>query len=220
MINWESIIYDINKASKDFEKLQVKSTSIEPINPRNEFKELRQKLIKARDDIFEAHNLDNANKLEYSFDLLFGLEVYQILNEDRNANYIVIGIQAFGNTKALFERAQAFQVKYVLEEQLTEQPEEIWKQQIQEFIEKQDVVIVTLCMDVVNASAAPGVSAPSVFGLSPQLVRKLLRYIMQFNKVISFDICEVNPSVDEGERTAKLAANFVNEVVYQLAKKH
>ena len=92
-------------------------------------------------------------------------------------------------------------------------------QQIQDFIEKQDVVIVTLCMDVVSASAAPGVSAPSVFGLSPQLVRKLLRYIMQFHKVISFDICEVNPTVDEGERTAKLAANFVNEVVYQLAKK-
>ena len=39
-----------------------------------------------------------------------GTMFYQILNEDRNANYIVIGIQAFGNTKALFERAQAFQV--------------------------------------------------------------------------------------------------------------
>jgi len=82
MINWESIIYEINKASKDFEKLQVKSTSIEPIHPRNEFIELRQDLIKARDEIFEKHNLDNANKLDYSFDLLFGLEVYQIFNED------------------------------------------------------------------------------------------------------------------------------------------
>ena len=149
-----------------------------------------------------------------------GTMFYQILNEDCKVNYMVIGIQAFGNTKELFERAQTFQVKYVLEEQLIELPEEKWKQQIKEFIEEQDVVIVTLCMDVVNASAAPGVSAPSVFGLSPQIVRKLLRYMMQFDKVISFDICEVNPSVDEGERTAKLAANLVNEVVYQLAKKH
>ena len=148
-----------------------------------------------------------------------GTMFYQILNEDGNAQYMVIGIQKFGNTKALFERAQAFQVQYVLEEQLTEQPEQLWQQQIQNFIKKQGVVIVTLCMDVVNASAAPGVSAPSVFGLSPQLVRKLLRYIMQFNQVISFDICEVNPSVDEDGRTAKLAAHFVNEVVYQLAKK-
>ena len=82
MINWESIIYDITKAGKDFERLQVKSTSVEPINPRNEFIELRQKLIKARDDIFEAYNLDKVNKLEYSFDLLFGLEVYEILKED------------------------------------------------------------------------------------------------------------------------------------------
>lgn len=148
-----------------------------------------------------------------------GTMFYQILNKDRHANYMVVGIQAFGNTKALFERAQAFRVQYMLEEQLTEQSEEIWQQSIQAFIDKQDVVIVTLCMDVVNASAAPGVSAPSVFGLSPYLIRKLLRYIMKFNKVIGFDICEVNPSVDEGERTAKLAAHFVNEVVYQLAKK-
>ena len=82
MINWENLNCDINKASKDFEKLKVKSTSIEPINPRNEFIELRQKLIKARDNIFEAYNLDKVNKLDYPFDLLFGLEVYQILNED------------------------------------------------------------------------------------------------------------------------------------------
>lgn len=148
-----------------------------------------------------------------------GTMFYQILNKDRHADYMVVGIQAFGNTKALFERARAFQVQYVLEEQLTEQSEELWKQSIQAFIDKQDVVIVTLCMDVVNASVAPGVSAPSVFGLSPHIVRNLLRYIMQFDKVISFDICEVNPSVDEGERTSKLAAHFVNEVVYQLAKK-
>ena len=149
-----------------------------------------------------------------------GTMFYQILNEDDNAQYMVIGIQAFGNTRALFERAQAYQVQYILEEQIIEQPSQLWQQQIRDFIEEQDVVIVTLCMDVVSASAAPGVSAPSVFGLSPQLVRKLLRYIMQFHKVISFDICEVNPTVDEGERTAKLAANFVNEVIYHLAKRH
>lgn len=82
MINWDSIIYDINKASKDFENLQVKSTSIEPINPREEFWELRSKFIEARDKIFEELDLDKADKLDYSFDLKFGLEAYRILNRD------------------------------------------------------------------------------------------------------------------------------------------
>lgn len=81
MINWDSIAYDINKASVDFGRLEVRATSIEPINPRIEFLDLRSQLIKARDKVFEEYNFDIANKLEYLFDLTFGLELYQILNQ-------------------------------------------------------------------------------------------------------------------------------------------
>ncbi|MFL0504199.1 hypothetical protein ACH0B5_00500 [Ureibacillus sp. 179-F W5.1 NHS] len=81
MINWENINYDVNKASMDFNKLVVHSTSIEPINPKAEFIKLRNLLIQARDEIFEEHDLDGANKLDYQFDLLFGLKIFEILNE-------------------------------------------------------------------------------------------------------------------------------------------
>lgn len=82
MIIWENIRYDLNKASADFAKLNVLDEKIEPINVKNEYVELRNKFIFARDEIFEKYNLDGSNKLDYHFDLLYGLKVYEILNEE------------------------------------------------------------------------------------------------------------------------------------------
>lgn len=84
MINWDNLHYDINKASSDFEKVIIKNTSVEPVNLPPEYQKLRQKLIKARDDLFDVHGFDSANKLDYSFDLTFGLELYNILTEEEN----------------------------------------------------------------------------------------------------------------------------------------
>ncbi|MDQ7861899.1 arginase family protein [Peribacillus frigoritolerans] len=86
------------------------------------------------------------------------------------------------------------------------------KNKILNFINQHDYIILTLCMDVINASEAPGVSAPSSFGLSGKMVRQLIRKITSHTKTISFDICEVNPSLDCDNRTVKLAANLINEV--------
>lgn len=81
MINWDSIRYDIGSATRDFNKLEVKVTSIEPIDPKFELLDVRNQLINARNDIFEKYHFDNINKLDYKFDLLFGLKLYQILTE-------------------------------------------------------------------------------------------------------------------------------------------
>lgn len=81
MIKWDNLIYDVNNAAKDFDKLTIKSTSIEPVNPKSEYVVLRNELIEARDRVFAEYNLDHMNKLDYSFDLLFGLELYEILNK-------------------------------------------------------------------------------------------------------------------------------------------
>lgn len=81
MINWHQINYDISKAQYDFTKLQVQADAVTPIKPHQEFLSIREDLIKARDEIFETNDFDNANKLDYKFDLLFGLRLYEILNE-------------------------------------------------------------------------------------------------------------------------------------------
>lgn len=140
----------------------------------------------------------------------------QILENDQHVGYLCLGIQQLGNTKTLFDTAKDFQIEYVLEEELED--EQATKHTIDQFIEKYDHIILTLCMDVLDAAVAPGVSAPSPFGLHPKLVRKLIRYIVCRENVVSFDLSEVNPKVDVGNRTSKLAAYILAETMYYLEK--
>jgi len=137
----------------------------------------------------------------------------QILDEDKQVGYCCLGIQKLGNTAALFADAQRYGCEYMLEEQLTAGPIEAAYEQIETFAAKHDAVMLTICMDAISSSAAPGVSAPSPFGLAPSLVRALVRRIVSHAKTISVDLCEVNPLVDEGGKTVALAAAFCMEIL-------
>jgi len=138
----------------------------------------------------------------------------QIMKKDPNAGYLVLGIQRYGNTESLFQKAAELGCEYICEEDLDEK---LWGIAIDSFISRHDAVIVTLCMDVVNAAAAPGVSAPSPFGLDPKVVRSMIRRAVGNSKTLSFDISEVNPSLDPDGRTVKLGAAFVNEAIMSLS---
>ncbi|MEH6944062.1 formimidoylglutamase [Bacillus sp. JJ722] len=137
----------------------------------------------------------------------------QILDEDKNSRYFVLGVQRYGNTQELFDKADELGASYVYEEDMHEGKMEEIIAKINEFIDKQDYVILTLCTDVLNAAFAPGVSAPSPFGLTPMGVRTLIRTILSKKKTLSFDICEVNPALDENGKTVKLGAYLTNEAI-------
>lgn len=137
----------------------------------------------------------------------------QILDTDNNCHYLCLGIQQQGNTMALFETAKQYKVEYILEEDLSLPVNDHVLKTIDYFIEHQDYIILTLCTDVINSAYAPGVSAPSPFGLDPKTVRALIRHIVSNETTLSFDICEVNPVVDEKNKTVTLAAQIINEVL-------
>jgi formiminoglutamase len=84
---------------------------------------------------------------------------------------------------------------------------------LETFIEQHDFIFLTLCTDVLNAAFAPGVSAPSPFGLDPSIVRSIIRSVTSSKKTLSFDISEVNPVLDENNRTVKLGAYLTNEAI-------
>lgn len=137
----------------------------------------------------------------------------QILEHDKNSDYLVLGIQRYGNTQELFDTADQLGVKYVHEEDMTNNSMEDTIRTLESFIADHDYVMLTLCTDVLNAAFAPGVSAPSPFGLDPFVVRNIIRTVTSKKNTLSFDISEVNPLVDENNRTVKLGAYFVNEAI-------
>ena len=143
----------------------------------------------------------------------------QILDQDKHASYFVVGIQRYGNTQELVVTADELGVTYVFEEDMHMSELEKTLSALREFMDQHDYVLLTLCTDVLNAAFAPGVSAPSPFGLDPATVRSIIRVVVAHEKTGSFDISEVNPLLDENNRTVKLGAYLVNEAIAGFMKK-
>lgn len=141
----------------------------------------------------------------------------QILETDNQADYLCVGLQELGNTEQLFETAKKYDVKYILETELNDLEGTFNK--IDAFSKEQDVIMYTICTDVINQSYAPGVSAPAPFGLQPEIVRAITKRVVNQDNFISFDVSEVNPRLDVREMTSRLMGYVISEVFMHLNKK-
>jgi len=124
-------------------------------------------------------------------------------------NYFCAGIQTYGNTGSLFEKAKELNVKYYLAKDINSISNDCLKGKLDVFLKDCKEVYLTLCADVFSSAFAPGVSAPQPFGMDPERVLDLIKYILSSGKIIGFDIAEVSPRFDEDNRTAKLAAIII-----------
>jgi formiminoglutamase len=141
-----------------------------------------------------------------------GTPFNQILTENNDVAYFVIGIQQQSNPKKLFEIAAKKNVSYVSNFDC-ETFSDALKSKLNTFIKEVDCVYITIDMDGFSSAFAPGVSAPSTLGLTPNFVYKVLAFLFQSKKVISCDIAELNPDFDVDDSTAGLAARLVDYMV-------
>src|SRR5690606_23656421 len=132
----------------------------------------------------------------------------------REFHYFCIGIQPNGNTQALFNRAEELNVKTILADEVHIDLNFVLRQ-IEDFTTHFDAVYLSLDLDVLDGAFAPGVSAPSANGLTPFQVKSILKKIIQTKKVKLFDVVELNPELDQDNRTAKLAAHFLQEITFR-----
>lgn len=135
--------------------------------------------------------------------------------EERNQDfhYCCLGIQRHGNTPLLFERAEALQASYLTAETMHERSLSSQIAFLDAFLDRHEHIYLSICMDVFAASLAPGVSAPQPLGLFPWQLLPLLKYLVQSGKVVGMDIAELSPPLDEGDKTANLAAMLVAELL-------
>jgi formiminoglutamase len=131
---------------------------------------------------------------------------------NRSFNYFCIGIQPLGNTSALFERAKDLNVQTILADDVQKDLAQSLLE-LKAFTEEFDAIYLSLDLDVLDGSFAPGVSAPCANGLTPIQVKSIIQTVIQTNKIKVFDVVELNPEYDQDNRTAKLAAHFIGEFV-------
>lgn len=131
--------------------------------------------------------------------------------------YLCLGISEAANTRALFDRATALGGRHVKDVDIGLAGTE---SVVQDFVAGCDAVYCTFCLDVLPASVAPGVSAPSGLGVPLDRAVQLLRLVLAEcrrggrDKLVMADVAEFNPAHDAIDaRTARAAAR----VVYELA---
>ena len=146
-----------------------------------------------------------------------GTPFWQIANYcnsvNKAFNYCCLGIQELVNTASLFDTSRAYNVSYLTADQINENTLPWQYAFLDRFLFNQDAIYLSICLDVFNDAAAPGVSAPQALGLFPWQAIPLLKYILQTGKVVSIDIAELSPPLDKDHKTARLGAMLIAKIL-------
>lgn len=137
---------------------------------------------------------------------------FRQIAQQENIHLLHIGIQKNSNTLKLFDTAHRYGMKYILGDEIFFENLPLLYQKIDTFISQADILYLTVCMDVFNASVAPGVSAAAYNGIfADAAFMHLFRQILKADRLVAMDVAEVNPTFDQADRTARLAASLINE---------
>jgi formiminoglutamase len=150
-----------------------------------------------------------------------GTPFYQISedckSENIDFNYLCIGIRQDANDRSLFETADDLGVNFIETDQFCIENAEVIVRQLLDFIGKVDHIYLTIDLDGFSSAYAPGVSAPSPMGFSPDMVLKALQVVIASKKLISADVAELNPNYDIDNHTSKLAASLIHSLLHSIA---
>lgn len=123
-------------------------------------------------------------------------------------NYLVYGISEPGNTEALFHRARELGVHWRGDEDCVRENLEELLDALTFFADEVDWLYLTVCLDVLPAAVAPGVSAPAARGVELMVIEALIDAAKATGKLMLADIAELNPAFDRDGITAKVAARL------------
>ncbi len=165
---------------------------------------------------FDAHfdlrsNVKGANS---------GTPFFQIAQDCKSEGtifkYLCLGIRQDANDRKLYETASELGVGFIENYKFTIENAETIVRKLLDFLGQIDHAYITIDLDGFSSAYAPGVSAPSPMGFSPNMVLKSLQVIIASKKLISLDIAELNPNYDIDNHTAKLAASLIHFVLHSL----
>ena len=129
--------------------------------------------------------------------------------------YACFGVSRYSNTEALFARARELGVRVQLDETLDAAG---GSAALTSFIADVDDVYLTVCLDVLPAAVAPGVSSPAPRGVGLDVLEPMIDVVCASGKVRLADIAEMNPRFDADGRTAAVAARIAARIANGVAR--
>lgn len=136
-----------------------------------------------------------------------GSPFYQILEEfGERVSYTVLGIRRSSNTPELFVRAWEWDVAFWEYRDCLRLNWDDIANSLRKRLTGLDAIYLTIDLDGFSSAYAPGVSAASPMGLSPDFALQVLDITFGLGVPVALDIAELNPEYDRDESTAKLGA--------------
>lgn len=75
---------------------------------------------------------------------------------------------------------------------------------------------LSLDIDVLDPTFAPGTGTPSAFGMNPEMLFDLLSVIAQRVELVGCDIVEVNPMLDRNDQTSELTLSTLFHLLSEI----
>ena len=137
--------------------------------------------------------------------------------EPRGFDYLCLGVAAEANTVALIDRAQNWGVSMVMDRELLDDPLSA-QPQIAAIAKRNDLLYLTIDIDLMPHYQAPGVSAPAPRGVPFAIVEQLVQSVIAASKQEACalpltDLVELSPPHDKDNMTAKTAALLVRQLM-------
>lgn len=139
-----------------------------------------------------------------------GTPFRQILEADPDVRYAVLGISQPSNTTVLFDTADRFGVRYLLDDDCDPDRALAF---VDEFVAGVDLLYLTIDLDVLPAAVAPGVSAPAAYGVALPTIQAVCDRVSAGGALAVVDVAELNPALDIDGRTARTAARLLHRLV-------
>ena len=127
--------------------------------------------------------------------------------------YRVLGISESSNTPALFKAAEAFGVAWRPDEAMTLAHLGSRLEELEGWFATLNCLYLTICLDVLPASVAPGVSAPAARGVGLDVIEPIVEAAARSGKLKIADVAELCPRLDIDDRTARVAARLIWRIV-------
>ncbi|QRN98199.1 agmatinase family protein [Archangium violaceum] len=158
----------------------------------------------------DVREYDDAASLSSGTPFRRALET-SILTGSRTA---MIGIRRFANSRYYLSwvREQGVHV-YSVEDVAERGAAAIARDALTHVMRDADALYLSVDIDAADAAVAPGVSAVGVGGLSSREMIDVIRTVSADPRLIGADLMELSPPHDENQRTAKLAARLLLEVL-------
>lgn len=131
----------------------------------------------------------------------------------RTFSYAVVGVSEANNTRVLFDTARELGVRWMTDETCQTADVTNVRRFVRDFVQDVDVLYLTIDLDVLPASVAPGVSAPAGFGVPYEVIHACVSEATESGKLALADAVELNPGLDVDGRTAKAAARLIHTIV-------